>query len=78
MNTIIPSPFDERAEVTAKSDELIAEFRAHQKEFIAANPTLTDENKIFRGWAIQKIAGLQCVVLNLVERVIELEQSKRR
>ena len=75
MKTTTPS---ELAEVNAKSDELIAEFRAHKDEFIAANPTLTDEHKIFKGWAIQKIAGLQCVVLDLVSRVIELERNRRQ
>jgi hypothetical protein len=62
--------------VQDKSSELIEEFRKHRDEFITANPTMTDERKIFEGWAIQKIAGLHCLVLDLVDKVGKLESRR--
>jgi hypothetical protein len=57
--------------VDAKSKELIAEFRAYRDKIVAENPDepeLTNERTIFESWAIQKIAGLHCLVLDLVKQ----------
>ena len=55
-------------EVDAKSEELIQEFLQHCAEVQAKNPALTDQRKIFEGWVIQKIAGLQVTVLKIMEQ----------
>jgi hypothetical protein len=65
--------------VDAISNELIEEFWEHVEECKRTNPQMTDPNIIFQGWAIQKIAGLHGLTLNLVERISELEsRSKKR
>lgn len=67
------SKFPEIAgKVDAKSQELIVEFHAYRDGIMAENPNdpkLTDERILFESWTIQKIAGLQCVVLDLVKQV---------
>ena len=65
-------------QVDAISQELMDEFWKHVEECKQHNPEMTDPHIIFQGWAIQKIAGLQGLVLNLVERVCELERKKKR
>jgi hypothetical protein len=67
---------DVGAQVDAKSRELIQEFFQHQEEFIEANPGKEDRNAIFQGWAIQKIAGLQLAVLELMKKLDEIEASR--
>jgi len=42
------------------------------------DPKLSNHRIIFESWAIQKIAGLQCVVLDLVRQVDELRQKRQR
>ncbi len=64
------------AEVDAKSRELIQEFFQHYQEFIEANPGQEDKNEIFQGWAIQKIAGLQLVALELARKLNAITASK--
>jgi hypothetical protein len=68
--------------VDAKSNELMAEFFAYRDASIAEDPNdPLDPRMIFESWAIQKIAGLQVVVMDLVRelnRVVELNQIKRR
>jgi hypothetical protein len=70
--------------VDAKSNELMAEFFAYRDGIIAENPNDPQQSNpriIFESWAIQKIAGLQVVVMDLVRelnRVVELNQIKRR
>ena len=64
----------------AKANELIAEFRAYRDGIIAENPLdpkLTDERIIFESWELQKIAGLQCVVLDLVNEVNKKQNARR-
>jgi hypothetical protein len=66
--------------VEAKSNELMAEFYRHRDEIMAENPDdpKLNHRNIFESWAIQKIAGLQCVVLDLVRQVDELRQKRQR
>jgi hypothetical protein len=54
---------------------LIEEFREHVREVQEQHPEFTDTGRIYEAWAIQKIAGLQVMIVNLVERVAELEKS---
>ncbi len=72
-----PTPPHIAAQINQKSNELIKEFHKHREGVVGANPQMTDERKIFEGWAIQKIAGLQCLVLDLVGRVCDLESRNR-
>jgi hypothetical protein len=66
--------------VEAKSNELMAEFYRHRDEIMAETPDdpKLNHRNIFESWAIQKIAGLQCVVLDLVRQVDELRQKRQR
>ena len=55
--------------VEEKTEELIYEFHAHYQSYIEQHPE--DKNRkdeIFQAWAIQKIAGLQLSILELVEK----------
>ena len=61
--------------INERSEELIGEFFEHKDEYINKNPNETDSSIIFQGWAIQKIAGLQCLVESLLYRVSELESG---
>jgi predicted transposase YbfD/YdcC len=63
------TPKEVAARVDKKSEELINEFRAHLQEVQTKHPEFTDERKIFEGWAIQKIAGLQGSVSHLAEQI---------
>jgi hypothetical protein len=74
------------AEIDARSEKLQAEFLEHAAEFrerlkaeradlLGANGRL-NKSRVFEGWAIQKIAGLQLLVLNLVSRVQELGRER--
>jgi hypothetical protein len=76
-----PTPPENARIVDAKTEELMAEFFAHRDEMKAENPDdpkLTNDRILFEGWAIQKIAGLHCVVLDLVRQVDELKQKRQR
>ena len=57
--------------VDAVSVDLIDEFRAHLGGF----PPETDHRLVFEGWALQKIAGLQVVVMDLAERLEDMEDG---
>ncbi|HCL91536.1 MAG TPA: hypothetical protein PLV05_10505 [Verrucomicrobiota bacterium] len=65
--------------VDAKSQELIDEFHKYRDGIMAENPNdpkLTNERIIFESWAIQKIAGLQVVILDLVKQVNASSKGK--
>ena len=64
-------------EMTAKSEELMKEFVAHRDAFIAKHPDKADERRIFEGWALQKIAGLHCSVLQHAKQIARLESERR-
>ena len=67
--------------VDAKSEELMQEFFHYRDEIVAENPDdpqLSNHRIIFESWAIQKIAGLQCLVLDLVKQVDELKRKRPR
>ncbi|HXC98170.1 MAG TPA: hypothetical protein VN048_02430 [Verrucomicrobiae bacterium] len=76
MSNIITLPIGPR--IDAISERLQDELEAHANECRSHNPKLTDDRIIFEGWAIQKIAGLHFLVLELVQRVGELEARKKR
>lgn len=61
------------AAVNSRSKELSKEFKEHRDEFIRENPTMTDSNLIFQGWALQKLAGLQLLAEQNVSRIHQLE-----
>ncbi len=67
--------------VDTKSNELIAEFHAYRDGIIAEHPDdpkLTNERIIFESWAIQKIAGLHCVIEDLLAEVHGRKNPKAR
>jgi len=53
-------------EVDNRAEELIGEFREHVRECQAHAPQL-DERTIYEGWVIQKVAGIQSIVVALSE-----------
>ncbi|MCP4540108.1 MAG: hypothetical protein GY832_23470 [Chloroflexi bacterium] len=63
-------------QVDVKSKELMQDFSQHYQEFIETYPDKTDKYIVFQGWAVQKIAGLQLVVMELAERLDAVEGSK--
>lgn len=77
-----------KAEIDTRSNELIDEFRKHAAqaadEIKRHHPELVereggiDERRIFEGWAIQKLASLQLLVIDLSGRVAALEANQRR
>jgi len=75
-----PTPAEIARNVDAKSNELMAEFYRHRDEIMAESPDdpKLNHRNIFESWAIQKIAGLHCVVLDLVRQVDELKGKRKR
>ena len=65
--------------VDARSDKLINEFREHWQELNARRQegNKVDRSGAFEGWALQKIAGLQVVVEDLLSRIDALEAQHR-
>ena len=61
--------------VNAQSAELFAEFQQHVQEVQREQPGMTDKGIIFEGWIIQKVAGLQALVIELNERITALERK---
>jgi hypothetical protein len=58
-------------QVDNRSEELIEEFHQHIQKCRAHAPQL-DERTIFEGWVIQKLAGIQTIVLSLAEDLSRL------
>ena len=59
--------------VDEKTHELIMEFHSHYEEYIKLRPEDKDrKGEIFQAWVIQKIAGIQISILELVERINSL------
>jgi hypothetical protein len=59
--------------VDEKTQELITEFHAHYEEYIKLRPDDRDrKDEIFQSWVIQKIAGIQISVLELVVHINSL------
>jgi hypothetical protein len=65
-------------QVDTIATKLVEGFWQHVEECQKANPQMTDPHIIFQGWAIQKIAALQGLTLNLVQRVSELENGRKK
>jgi hypothetical protein len=64
--------------VDAKSNELMAEFFAFRDSIIAEDPNDPQQSNpriIFESWAIQKIAGLQLVVMDLVRELNRINRA---
>ncbi len=62
--------------VDEKTRELIIEFHSHYEEYIKLRPDDSDrKDEIFQAWVIQKIAGIQISILELVERINSLLKS---
>ena len=62
--------------VETLANELVEEFWEHVAECKRANPTMSDSNVIFQGWAIQKIAGLYSLTLTLSQQVAQMQARK--
>jgi len=60
-------------EVDAHAETLMAEFFSHVDEVRAKSEKTEELDDIFQGWAIQKIASLQLMVLELSRCVIEMD-----
>jgi hypothetical protein len=61
------------ARIDQKSEELMREFQSHYEEFVQAHPEHADQrSEIFQGWIIQKIAGIQISIYEIVERLNKL------
>jgi len=59
--------------VDGKTNELIMEFHSHYEEYIKLRPEDKDrKDEIFQAWIIQKIAGIQVSILELVESLNSL------
>ena len=59
--------------VDEKTNELIMEFHSHYEEYIKLRPEDKDrKDEIFQAWIIQKIAGIQVSILELVESLNSL------
>lgn len=64
--------------VDAKTEELMAEFFAYRDASIAEDPNdPLDPRMIFESWAIQKIAGLQVVVMDLVRELNQINRTSQ-
>lgn len=78
-----PLSEDVEASINARSAQLLDEFAKHYQDVshdlrglhsdVVERDGGIDQHKIFRGWAIQKLASLQLLVENLVDRMVELE-----
>ncbi len=68
MDEIRETDDEPNARVEQKSEELIREFRSHLERYQAKHPE-ADVRRVYEGWAIQKIAGLQVSVLELAEHL---------
>lgn len=64
-------------ELNARAAKLGKQFIEHMRGCQAEYPEMTDKNFIFQGWAIQRIASLEHLILGLTERVIALEGKRR-
>jgi len=75
MNDRKDGNVDER--IDKQCAELWSEFKQHVDKFTRANPGMSDKGKIFDGWIIQKVAGLQCLAIDFEERISTLESRTR-
>ena len=61
--------------VEEKTEELIYEFHAHYQSYIKLRPEDKDrKDEIFQAWVIQKIAGIQISILEIVENLNTLRK----
>ena len=69
---------DYAQQIDARTHDLMLEFFDHVREVQKLPPKKHDPRKIFEGWAIQKIAGLQFSVLQLGDQLNRLERRVSR
>jgi hypothetical protein len=62
-------------QVDQQSEDLMEEFFEHYDRFVEAHPDKTDKTKIFGGWVVQKIAGLQVAVIQLARDLYDEEHT---
>ena len=55
--------------VDQRAQDLIAEFRDHFRE--CEEQGMTDRRRVFEGWVIQKIAGVQAMIELLNEQSLD-------
>jgi len=56
-------------QIDIQSEKLMLEFFEHYNKFREANPEDTEMSIVFQSWSIQKIAGLQVMVLTLAKQI---------
>ena len=71
-----PSP-EELKQIDARSHELIREFLEHKQQAKALHPE-ADDARVFEGWAIQKISGLQHSIMHLAAHLRKLQDRLKQ
>ncbi len=70
--------FEIKNKITKEVDELannlINEFYSHYNEVSKSENSVLDQSKMFEGWVIQKIAGLQLMIYRFND---EIEQIRK-
>ncbi len=61
-------------EVDELANNLINEFYSHYNEVSESKNSVLDQSKVFEGWVIQKIAGLQLMIYRFND---EIEQIRK-
>lgn len=64
-------------ELNAMAAELGRRYIEHMRDCQAEHPEMTDRNVIFQGWAVQHLANMEHLVMDLTKRVIALEGKRR-
>ena len=60
-------------EVDRKSEELFKEFDDHYNGVLKAHPEMNDRHEVFLCWAVQKIAGMHCLLIKQSEDIERLK-----
>ncbi len=67
----------ESEKINKKSEDLMFEFDGHYREVIKNHPEVKDRKReIFEAWSIQKIAGLQLVVIELAKKLNKIIENR--
>lgn len=61
-------------EVDELANNLITEFYSHYNEVSERENSVMDQSKVFEGWVVQKIAGLQLMIYRFND---EIEQMRK-
>ena len=68
---------EEFKQIDGRSNDLIREFMEHRQQAKALHPEANDA-RIFEGWAIQKISGLQHSIMHLAAHIRDLQDRLRQ